>query len=1054
MKNLIKFLIVLLAFQVNAQTPFPSGARFPNAPEKSLSEIKGFPTFDANNILNGWVDKSDLEVDLSNYPTKTEVSDEISDSISGLKSSLYIEKFIYNTSNLNKEFELDFEPTQIERVTITNSDIFEDESGYEITGTKTLKILSSLKNDDVIRIWYWHGENNTTSYSKAESDGLFYLKTDGENLENIVLNIADGTGGKSYPSLVIAMSVVPLPEDNTIFTIDASNVTEAGIYAYDSTQSSGCRFVNLLNGFGEIEENNNGTVTGGKVYKSLYPLREISNVVVSNQLFDKTTALIESGEIFPSGLIASNNALRLKVNLTVGQTYSITRFSAVPVNRIPVIYMNASNVVIGTEPRVAGSINTTFTVPVGTVTTYIHLGYLAGVNALPLRDNALVNNFMMNFGATPLPYEDFGREDVSINTNKIEKYEDVLDLVEKEILVELPKKNLLDKSLIDFTKRYSPGSSNIVNNTSTVYVLTPRIQVKFGEWYAWNGHNSGGYFTHPTDGTTAIANISWITPVDGQGFAFQVPEEYDGYYVVLNAERIGTSGTTLAKEFQLEVGEQTTTPEPFELVEQFNPQYLIEQENSGSTPSNSDLLTKLTDINSVTKLKHNYLLNFFKHHRLKDKDLVVANTGTSLTARSIEHCTEHPKASERPPMMHSMNMLTYIWDEMKWDSQLYRRYDFAGFFSESGTWATSSNLSNWDDGAYRSGLTRYSDHNASTVEFTIPVNAWQYNFIFRTDDLGTENAVITIASGNGKVEVFDESDSTWKEANGFMFSQKQVVQNLTNVTVPDARVGTSTLVPTYQIGGNTTYQKRLKMRCKSGVIDSRAETKNVTISRTSGRLMYWGVEWSVREFMITLINAARGSHSMTMVGTGQDRSLTHFQENEVWGFKPDLMLTENPIHNSGAGNSPTTTYPTNYWGQVTEDFFFGANPVSLKSRATANSLNPEWMIFTTSIAWNFGGINDDGSLKVTTDKNGKFYTALESFSKAHQHLLDNHPEVLAINSVNYWVKSGFDAHGNLRIATEGSGKSGNTFTNEGSHWNNTGSKIIAKTLLSYLNFEQ
>lgn len=48
--------------------------------------------------------------------------------------------------------------------------------------------------------------------------------------------------------------------------------------------------------------------------------------------------------------------------------------------------------------------------------------------------------------------------------------------------------------------------------------------------------------------------------------------------------------------------------------------------------------------------------------------------------------------------------------------------------------------------------------------------------------------------------------------------------------------------------------------------------------------------------------------------------------------------------------------------------------------------------------------------------------------------------------------AGFAIHGNLRAATEGSGRNGLTFTNKGSHWNDTGSKIMAKAVLPLLNF--
>lgn len=74
-------------------------------------------------------------------------------------------------------------------------------------------------------------------------DRVNELKDITDETNQMVLAIADGTGGKAYPDLTAAMAVVPLPEDGTIFTIDDSNEEERGIYAYDSTESEGYRFV-------------------------------------------------------------------------------------------------------------------------------------------------------------------------------------------------------------------------------------------------------------------------------------------------------------------------------------------------------------------------------------------------------------------------------------------------------------------------------------------------------------------------------------------------------------------------------------------------------------------------------------------------------------------------------------------------------------------------------------------------------------------------------------------------------------------------------------------
>lgn len=261
----------LLAISVYAQTGSPQrdGIRVTNPDEVSIDSINRIPVMYENGQIKDWVHKDSLviNVDLSDYYTKEEtgmiISDslaqinlteyltkdqtrqEISDSISGLKSSLYIERFEFDTSNDEQEFELGFTPTQIERVTITNSDIFEDDLEFSITGN-VLKILSTLKENDIIRIWYWHGANNTTSFSKSESDGRYYLKTAGENLEKSIISIADGTGGKAYPNLTEALAVDPLPDDNVVFSIDENNELEKGVYAYDSSKPEGYRLVRYL----------------------------------------------------------------------------------------------------------------------------------------------------------------------------------------------------------------------------------------------------------------------------------------------------------------------------------------------------------------------------------------------------------------------------------------------------------------------------------------------------------------------------------------------------------------------------------------------------------------------------------------------------------------------------------------------------------------------------------------------------------------------------------------------------------------------------------------
>ncbi|MGI9574155.1 hypothetical protein ACRYJU_08695, partial [Alloalcanivorax xenomutans] len=193
-----------------------------------------------------------------------------------------------------------------------------------------------------------------------------------------------------------------------------------------------------------------------------------------------------------------------------------------------------------------------------------------------------------------------------------------------------------------------------------------------------------------------------------------------------------------------------------------------------------------------------------------------------------------------------------------------------------------------------------------------------------------------------------------------------------------------------------------------------------------------------------------GSHN-TQADSASGRGLPLFQDNEIWSFKPDLLFFELPIHNDGA--AAAGSYPGGYWERLTNNFVFRADyELSLKTRGSHFGLTPEIGMFTSSISWNFGGIEDDGTLKFGEQGDGTMMTALDKYNQAYAWVKTTHPEAVIINSVKQWVDAGFAIFGDLRAATEGSGKGGNTFTNEGSHWNDTGSKIIAKTLTPIFSF--
>ena len=615
--------------------------------------------------------------------------------------------------------------------------------------------------------------------------------------------------------------------------------------------------------------------------------------------------------------------------------------------------------------------------------------------------------------------------------------------------------NKINPSKVDFSRRYSTGSKGFVTDANPI-AASAYIPVIEGEGYAVSGTAiyglptptlcQGGYFTSSA-ATTAVGNITFVTPVSGTGACFKVPTGLGITHVVISLDK--TAGNVLDGTAQMEAGEMPTTYQAYSEVPKIKDSLLPNNSSGGSGTSVSfDDATWYEYVNADgAKIFQDKLPKFRKAMLLKNEDVTVVNTGTSLTARTSEHSTLRTDAAFRPPMMHSNAFCSHIWDALKWEGQQYRRYD-AAYFTENGTFATSSNLAEWDDGAYRDGLTRYSSDAAASVQFTIPANAWAFNFIYRTDSVGCD-AKIAVSEGTGKVQVFDESTQTWVEANNYTFSQLEATPVARTIAVP-ATISETMSNQSLTSKGNTTYQKRLKMRCRSdnGSIDSLATSKVVTIARTSGgaRFMYWGVEWSQRQYMITYINAARGSHNTGTSTTGLQR----YQDNEIWGFKPTLILSELGIHNDGA--AAAGIYPVGQWKQLAKHYVTNTSyELSMFSRAAYfNNTSVEYAFFTASISWNFNGINEDGSLKyglqtASTISPARMMSALDKYQEATEYL--NSVGVPCVDAAKRWVEAGNAIFGDLKTATLGSGKGGATFTNEGSHWNDTGSAIMAKAVI-------
>ncbi|MBE6372895.1 MAG: hypothetical protein E7055_12590 [Lentisphaerae bacterium] len=614
----------------------------------------------------------------------------------------------------------------------------------------------------------------------------------------------------------------------------------------------------------------------------------------------------------------------------------------------------------------------------------------------------------------------------------------------------LNHKNKINPDKILPHYKYSIKSNELSRaDDHELVAVTELIPVAEGKFYTYsstekNDSVAGGYFGNGAErkvGQSAICPIHFIQPVAGTGLCFQVPAGREIKYVLLN---IMMKSDMKEAKFgnQLEEGEVAS---PYKT---YDASILFKGESSENTIKRRNTILRYTDLSDLRYYNiADKIPNFRKHWYAKDKDLTIINTGTSLTARSTEYCTRRKDASSRPPLMHSNNLVSYLWDALMWEGQVYRRYDYPGFFVEDGHFRTVSGMEEWDDYTYRDSLTRYSDEKSSSIRFAVPQNAWQFNFIYRTDINGSEDCKITIAEGNGKMEVFNGTG--WVEANNYIFSMKESAPVNVSVIIvdPNSKAGNLRKITDYQVKGNSVYQKRLKMRCKSESFDSLGVIKHIKITHTSGRFMYWGVEFSPREFMITFINAARGSHN-SLLGNNS-RELSRYQDSDIHIHKPDLFLSEDPIHNAGASDVRTFHMKNSFmFAKVTENFFFADNGISLLSRAKKHwSYVPEFVLFNTTItSRTYGGLDSDGNCLLKKTKDGKVWSSYDAMSSVYMGIKEKYPDVVYINATKFWIEACINCFGSIGSAVADSSPEGYTFIC-GSHWNDIGCKVMARIIL-------
>lgn len=316
-----------------------------------------------------------------------------------------------------------------------------------------------------------------------------------------------------------------------------------------------------------------------------------------------------------------------------------------------------------------------------------------------------------------------------------------------------------------------------------------------------------------------------------------------------------------------------------------------------------------------------------KKHKGKDEnqgDINVVMVDGSVST-DMDYASERADAPYRPPMSTEMNLPSMIQEKLHYKEQQYRRWDA---FQES-TSNTTPNFTeittggsattviqdpawDWQYGSpqpqsWRNRLTRILTGTTPSTSFLFRNSYRRCDFLYSTDYVSSNALVVTIAGGNGFVQVYDDRPGsgtigTWVEANGYVFSSREDPLTEGAIRTPGFTFNSTANGPSTTVR-KSVYQKRLKIR-RTDISSSR----NITITASDGaRLCYWGIQYSTNDFMFNFINSARGSHNI--------QALRVFEEWDVDYWKPDLILYScNTINEmiSSAGGIAVADVPSTF----------------------------------------------------------------------------------------------------------------------------------------------
>ncbi|MFX5308784.1 hypothetical protein ABTC80_13800 [Acinetobacter baumannii] len=592
------------------------------------------------------------------------------------------------------------------------------------------------------------------------------------------------------------------------------------------------------------------------------------------------------------------------------------------------------------------------------------------------------------------------------NNFKVEKISDAL------------AKSLINGAFVlDYTFFYAP--SNKIKQESNEGLFTVVLDVQVNQKYS--------IFTK----TFGVVGEYYISDSAGNVLQFKAADSVDEDYIITipdNAAKLYVNCT-------------------YDYADNFNVERI----------SNA-LLAKIPDVDMTVRStfpSFNYFdklkvkcPNFYQKFKDKIQDVTVVLTGTSLTQGNL-YTTDRADASTRPAALHTHDLASSVFDKLikHWDGQKYRRYDHADLTYSSSSWSVVNQLPDfvWDDYAHiKNGLTKTTTDANASVSMTIPANAWQFNFVYRSDGQ-CGNCTVSIAEGNSKVEAWN--GSAWVEANGFVFSMYEG--------------------PATSTKGNTQYQKRLKLRCKnkaSGGINSIGSTKQITISKgnNSNRFNVVGFEWSQREFMLFVINGARGGFEW---GDPNGNRLDQYQDTDIWSFNPDLLLAEITTINWGASDPTALTKdPLYYVNNAKRAYFneFNDMPTSLYAKSSGYTVcdvifYSDTLAATSAVAGAWDSVTHEPKFGVVSEAAtnggpvdninvGRAKTNFENYEAVERYIASKDYLFIPILSTFKAVTENY--YGSYWAGMQPSDKTGETLSIDGVHFNDNGAALFSKIVAS------